>query len=158
MKNKMLLTLSIVGIAGLLVSCNTTGNTSSTGNTNKALVHLLTLKLIRMMSLHKQTFMLLLLSLIAQTKSFLLTSMSYKSHSPTQLLVAIQLLNQNLQLASLKLHLHTNQKVKLLLLRRNFLKTMVWQDQLQKASGMSKLLLMKHGLLVKMLLLLTLHS
>lgn len=29
MKNKMLLTLSIVGIAGLLVSCNTTGNTSS---------------------------------------------------------------------------------------------------------------------------------
>ncbi|HCY67576.1 MAG TPA: hypothetical protein DHU62_02405 [Firmicutes bacterium] len=34
MKNKMLLTLSIVGIAGLLVSCNTTGNTSSTGNTS----------------------------------------------------------------------------------------------------------------------------
>ena len=30
----MLLTLSIVGIAGLLVSCNTTGNTSSTGNTS----------------------------------------------------------------------------------------------------------------------------
>ena len=34
MKNKMLLTLSIVGIAALLVSCNTTGNTSSTGNTS----------------------------------------------------------------------------------------------------------------------------
>lgn len=34
MKNKTLLTLSIVGIAGLLVSCNTTGNTSSTGNTS----------------------------------------------------------------------------------------------------------------------------
>ena len=33
MKNKMLLTLSIVGIAGLLVSCNTTGNTSTSTST-----------------------------------------------------------------------------------------------------------------------------
>ena len=99
MKNKMLLTLSIVGIAGLLVSCNTTGNTSSTGNTSTSTstpspvsssttpISSTTDKVTYKQGLGTS------IDFATDTQSFLLTSMSYKSHSPTQLLVAIQLLN-----------------------------------------------------------------